>query len=218
MGLVGTIAAKYLVEKQKFDFHGYIRSDIFMPVIRIHKGVPIQPSRIFVDEKRKIVVLLSEQVIPKMYVHKLAHKTVDWILKKGFSRVISLSGINAGESNSVVYGIAANKESVKMLKDHGLEVIEEGITTGVTAIMLLELKRTSLEAISILGNVKIAADYHAAAEVLKKLCGILDITLDLEPLLKEAKELEKELVDQMQKVKETKDSVEKFETRPSMYA
>lgn len=220
MGLVGTIAAKYVVEKLRFDFHGFIRSNMFMPVIRIHKGLPIQPSRIYISEPKKLVVLISEQVIPKMHVNAMAKATVDWIQKKQISTVISLSGINAGENeNSMIYGIAANQESHKLLEEHKLQIIEDGITTGVTAMMLLEMKRTSIKAISLLGNVKIGADYHAAAEVLKKLTEILDLKLDVAPLLKEAQELEKELVKQLQSVKDTKDSTEKFEgVHPPMYA
>ncbi|MEK6942137.1 MAG: PAC2 family protein, partial [archaeon] len=145
---------------------------------------------------------------------------VDWIKKKQFARVISLSGINTNEKNidSVIYGIAANKGSLKLLQGHGLQIIQDGITTGVTAMMLLELKRTNIEAVSLLGNVQLGADYHAAAEVLKKLAEILELKIDIEPLLVEAKQLEKDIINQLQNVKETKDSVEKFESPASMYA
>ncbi len=220
MGLVGTIAAKYIVEKLHFDHFGYITSDIFLPVIRIHKGIPVQPSRIYVSPEKKIAILISEQVIPKKHVNAMARATVDWIKKKQFARVISLSGINTNEKNidSVIYGIAANKGSLKLLQGHGLQIIQDGITTGVTAMMLLELKRTNIEAVSLLGNVQLGADYHAAAEVLKKLAEILELKIDIEPLLVEAKQLEKDIINQLQNVKETKDSVEKFESPASMYA
>lgn len=220
MGLVGTIAAKYIVEKLKFEFYGYIDSDMFLPVIRIHKGIPVHPSRIYVHNEKKLAVLISEQVIPKVYINQMAKVTVEWIKKKQFESVISLSGINASEkeAQNTIYGIAANRDSLSLLKGHGLQIIEDGITTGVTAMMLLEFKRTKVKAISILGNVEIGADYHAAAEVLKKLNEILALPLDVEPLLKEAKELEKELIKQLQNVKETKDSVEKFESPSTMYA
>ncbi len=220
MGLVGTIAAKFIVEKLHFDHFGYIASDIFLPVIRIHKGIPVQPSRIYVNQEKKLAVLISEQVIPKKYVNAMARATVEWIKKKQFKRVISLSGINTNEKNaeSIIYGIAANKESLKLLQGHGLQIIQDGITTGVTAMMLLDLKRSNIESVSLLGNVELGADYHAAAEVLRKLNEILALKIDVEPLLAEAKELEKEVLRQLQNVKETKDSVEKFESPASMYS
>ena len=53
MGLVGTIGAKYIVEKLNFNEMGYLESDIFVPILRVHEGIPIYPSRIFVNEKKK---------------------------------------------------------------------------------------------------------------------------------------------------------------------
>ncbi len=218
MGLVGTIAAKYLIDKMKFSYDGYIDSNTFMPIVRIHKGVPLRPARIYSLESKKLVIIISEQVIAKPYVRLFADTITQWIQKKGFASLISLSGIHSYDSTqNVIYGIAANDESVDLLKKHGLEVIEDGITTGITAIMLLELKKTNIQAISILGNVKNAADYQAAAEILKKLSEIIELKVDVGPLLEEAKELEKELVSQMKKLQETKDSVEKFEPHPQMF-
>lgn len=219
MGLVGTIAAKYLIEKMNFTQHGYIDSNSFIPVVRIHKGVPLRPARIYTLDSKKLAIIISEQVIARQNVRVFADNVVDWVQKKGFSQLISLSGIHSYDAGqNVVYGIAANDESVDMLKKHSLEVIEDGITTGITALMLLNLKRTKMQAISILGNVKNAADYQAASEILKKLADILGVKIDVEPLLKEAKDLEKEIVTQMKKVQDTKDSVEKFEPKTSMFS
>lgn len=218
MGLVGTIAAKYLIDKLKFTYHGFIDSNSFMPVVRIHKGVPLRPARIYTLDSKKLAILISEQVIPKQAINVFAQKIIDWVQEKKFEKLISLSGIHSYDSmQNIVYGIAANDDSVEMLKKHNLEVIEDGITTGITALMLLYLKTTKIKAFSILGNVKTAADYQAAAEILKKLSEIIDVKIDIDPLLKEAKELEKEIVTQMKKMQDTKDSIEKFEPKAQMY-
>ncbi|MCR4336020.1 MAG: PAC2 family protein [archaeon] len=216
MGLVGTIAAKYLVDKIDFDYVGYIDSNMFMPIIRIHKGLPIRPARIYTNKKKKLVVLIAEQVIAKQYTDMVAKKTVEWIKSKGITEIISLSGVHTqgdSQKREIIYGIAANEKSKPLLKKYGLTEIDEGITTGITALILLELKRSKNQAISILGNVQMTADYKAAAEVLKKLNEIIGLKLDIEPLMKEAKETEKQLIQQLQKLKETTDSSEKFETR-----
>ncbi|MCR4368379.1 MAG: PAC2 family protein [archaeon] len=213
MGLVGTIAAKYIVEKMDFEYVGYIDSNIFLPIIRIHNGTPIRPARIYADKKRKVAVLISEQVIGKQFTSMVAKKTVEWIKQKGFARVISLSGVHSADAGpkEIIYGIAADEKSKKLLKSHGLTEIKDGITTGITALILLELRGQNVEAISLLGNVQLSADYKAAAEVLKKLDSSMNFGLDIEPLLKEAKETEKALIQQLQSVKETKDNSEKFE-------
>ncbi len=212
MGLVGTIAAKYLVEKLKFEEIGYIDSNIFAPVIRIHKALPVRPARIYADKASKVAVLTSEQVIPRQFTHLVAKKTVKWIESKGIKELISLSGVQSGGGRSeMIYGIASNEESRQLLSKYSLKEIPEGITTGVTALILLELRKSKVKAISMLANVQLSADYKATAEVLRKLNEMLGLNLNVEPLLEEARVLEKQLVEQMQKLKETKDDAERFE-------
>ncbi len=214
MGLVGTIAAKYLVEKLKFEEVGYVDSNIFAPVIRIHRGMPVRPARIYADRKSKVAVLTSEQVIPRHFTYLVAKKTVEWMEAKGIKELISLSGVqSSGDRNEMIYGIAANEESRGLLEKYSLKEIPEGITTGVTALILLELRKSKVKAISMLANVQLSADYKATAEVLRKLNEMLDLNLNVEPLLDEARVLEKQLVEQLQRLKETKDDAEKFEHR-----
>jgi len=218
MGLVGTITAKYLVEKLEFEEIGYINAEVFVPIIRIHKGLPINPSRIYANKKLKLAVLISEQIIPQTFTDKLAKAVVNWIKLKKIKRVISLNGIHAGqEKNKTIYGIAANEKSKKSLEGFGVEVINEGVTTGITALMLLKLKKTPIDAFSILGNVQIQADYKASAELIQKLNSILGLNLSIEPLLKEAKETEKILLEHLKKLKDTHETVKKFEEQAPMY-
>ena len=216
MGLVGTIAAKYIVDKTDFDYIGYIDSNAFMPIIRIHDGMPVRPARIYANRKRKLVILISEQVIPKQYASLAAKNTVAWIKSKGITDVISLSGVHAsgeGPRNEMIYGIASNEKSKSLIRKYNLKEITEGITTGVTALMLLEMKNSKINAISILGDVQMSADYKDAAEVLRKLNAIIALNINVEPLLKEAKQIEKQLIQQLQKLRDTKDNTEKFETK-----
>lgn len=206
VGLVGTIAAKYLVEKLDMKEVGYMHADALMPIIRIHQGLPIHPSRVYVNESRKLVVLVSEQVIPKEYVAQVAHAVVDWVVVQGIERVVSLSGIGPDATVGTtddkfrMYGMAANEASKKWLLDQKVELIQEGITTGVTALTMLEMREHPIQGVSLLGSVKMGADYKATAELLKQLSPLLKLDIDVEPLIKEAKETEKELMKQIQKL------------------
>jgi len=219
MGLVGTIATKYLVERMKMQQIGYLESEVFVPIIRIHDGLPIHPSRIYVHNEKKLVVLVSEQIVPQQFTEKLARALVDWVEKKGIERVVSLSGIRASgdEKAKDVYGIACDFRSKDFLKKQNVEVIKEGITTGVTAVILLELRDRKVDAFSLLGNVKITADYKAAASIIKKLNEIFELSIDVKPLMKEAKETETALLDQLKKMKQTQEEIKKTETRTPMY-
>jgi uncharacterized protein len=221
-GLVGTISAKYLVENMEFKEIGHLHSEVFMPIIRIHKGVPVFPSRIYVNDTYKLVVLISEQVIPRPFIPKVARTVVEWILNNGITRVISLAGIQTGAKVDMhVYGIAANEGSRGMFKGLDVDMIEDGITTGITALMLLHLKESNVKAISILGNVTLGADYKAAAELIKRLNKLLKLNLKVDPLYEQAKKTEQEIVSQMKRVQETQAQEEQQDVEgkgPSYYA
>ncbi len=215
LGLVGTIAAKYLVEKMGFEQIGHIETNFFIPIISIRKGLPVFPSRVYINRKKKLAAIISEQIIPKAMVQAMAKETVKWIIQKGIKKVISLEGIrtkgNADEKVHV-YGIADSEAAKKELKKHNVTIVGEGITTGVTSLILLELSQNKkINSCSLLGNVNIAADYKASAECLKKLNEMLDLEINVEPLLKEAQETQKALLKQLQSLKKTHDSVKKFE-------
>jgi len=223
MGLVGTIGAKYLTEKLDFMEAGCVQSKVFVPIIRIHQGMPVHPSRIYVNKKRKLVVLISEQVIPQVFTHQLAKEVVDWVQRKKIRRVVSLSGIRAlpsKEGKQTIYGIASDEASKKMLKKHEVQLIKEGITSGVTALIMLALKDNKIEAFSLMGNVQIAADYKAAASILEKLSEMLSLGLDVKPLHKEAKETEKALLEHLKQLKNAQGETAKLEpeARTSMYS
>ncbi len=217
MGLVGTIAAKYLSEKLECKEMGYIESASFVPIIRVHNGLPVHPSRIYVSEKYRIVILVSEQIVPQMFTGNLSNGIADWIQKKKINRIISLSGIralpNKGSSKETVYGIASDEASKKMLTQHKVEVIKEGITSGITALMMLEFKDRSLEAFSLLGNVHIAADYKASAALIEKLNEMFAFDIDTGPLKKEAKETEKALLEHLKQMKQAGEQTQKLESQ-----
>jgi uncharacterized protein len=223
MGLVGTIAAKFVAEKLEMDLVGHIDSKAFVPIIRIHKGYPVFPSRIYASPKHKVVVLISEQIISPSFTSVMADEIVNWIKKKKIKKVVSLSGIRAvPQGKNTIYGIASNLESKKLLKKFDVEVIKEGITSGLTAFILLKLKDQKVNAISLLGNVQVAADYKAAARIIEKLNEVMGFNIDVNPLEKEAKETEKALLnhlDQMKQVaKKDKNLEDTTVTGPRMYS
>ena len=217
LGLVGTIAAKYLIEKLGFVKLGCIESNIFIPIVRIREGKPVHPSRVFINDKLKLVAIISEQIIPNKYMDDFARAVVTWVNAKGITKVITLSGIHTEGANNgtpKLYGIAANDKSKTLLKSFGIESIEDGITSGITALILLEFKDSNVEAISLLGTVKMATDYKAASAVLEKLNEVLKLNMDVKPLMQESKKVEAELTKFLQKMKKEKTKVEEMEEKP----
>ncbi len=219
MGLVGTIGAKYVVEKLNFKEVGYVSPRAFAPIIRIHEGLPMYPARLYVNERLKTAVLFAEQMIPKNETHAVAELVSHWIVEKKIKRVVSLSGISTETmGDTTIYGIAANERSRKWLKESGVQVIQEGFTTGMTALIMLALKNQDIEAVSLMGNVHIGADYKASADIVKKLSEMLGLKLDVAPLMEEGKAIEEQFRKQLDQHREAQDTVNQIEDQPPMYA
>jgi uncharacterized protein len=214
LGLAGTIGARYLVEKMKFEQIGYIDSKMFLPLIRIENGLPLHPVRLYADKKSKVVIVLAEQIIDNKIASFMAEELVAWVKKKGIKRVISTSGVRIPEGKQV-YAFASNEESKKIIKKNSLDLIQTGITSGVTALLMLYLKDNNIEAFCLLGNAKNNADYNAAAEVVKGICALTKMKLDIKPLLEEAKTLEQAILRHLKTVEENKEG--KPETGTPMY-
>ncbi len=220
IGLTGTIAAKFLIEKLNFRRFGYIYSNIFIPIIRVRESKPLHPSRIFINDEYKLVVILSEQIIPNRYMDDFARAIAEWIQQKKIKRVISLSGIRTEEEEYEVYGIAANDKSKKIFSKYNIKEVEEGVTSGITALILLELKYTDIEAISLLSTVKMTTDYKAAAEIIKKLNQMFEFNIDVKPLEEEAKKVESEITEYLKKLKAIQKHTKTLEEEqgPTYYA
>jgi uncharacterized protein len=202
-GLVGTIGIKHLIDKMDFKKYGYIKSNAFLPIIRIRDGKPVYPSRIFINEKKKILAVLSEQIIPKDHAYEFSRAITQWISKKKIRFVISLNGLNSSDAvNEETYGFCAEDETKKILEKHGVKIIEEGITSGINAMMMLELKGIKeVKGISLLAPVTMNADFKAAALTLSKLNEILNLKLEVKTLLEESEKAKKELSKYLESVK-----------------
>ncbi|MFH1588720.1 MAG: PAC2 family protein [Candidatus Diapherotrites archaeon] len=201
LGLVGTICSKHLIEKLGMNKYGFIKSNIFTPIIRIREGKPVFPSRMFISKKHKLIVMISEQIIQKEFTDDFARTIAEWARKKKFSRVISLNGLTSTEEMKNIYGYGASDNAVKFLKKKKIEIIKEGITSGISAIMLLELKNCEIMAMAMLAPVKISADYAASVKLLEKINEIFSLKMDLKSLKEEAKKVETELSGYIEKIK-----------------
>jgi len=201
LGLAGTIGARYIVDKLKFEQIGFVDSDLFMPITRIANGVPLHPVRIYASKKDKVVIIISEQIIDNKMATSMARELVEWVKKKGISRVISTSGVKMPQGKDV-YAFASDEKSKKVIKENKIEIITEGVTSGVTALLMLYLKDNKIEAFCILGNARNNADYSAAAEVVKTIATITKIKIDTQPLIDEAKKLEVAISSQLKNIED----------------
>lgn len=225
VGLIGTIATRFIVYSLNLKLIGAFLSDYFPPMSIISHGEPLPPIRLYGEEKKcgpngkyeRLVVMLSEFVPHFTTLRPIANKMIDWCKENNCSAIICMEGFNLEKKEGEVplLGVASTGNARKMLERYGISIMEEGMVSGLSEILLYEGRRRNFDVACLLAGTH--ADYpdaKAAAKVLEVVNKMLpDIKIDPEPLYKEAEQIESQIKTQMNKAKPTKS----IYTEPMMY-
>jgi len=225
VGLISSIAGRFIIDSLKLEEIGAILSKEFMPVTIIHNGKPSPPVRIYAGEKKcgpggrceQVAVIISEFMPPYTIIKPLADKILEWSQEKGVQAIVSLEGTHALSSKKEmkVYGVASNNEMKKLLKKYNVSDTQEGMITGVNGVLLYQGALLKKDVICLLSEAQASyPDSRAAANLLKKIDIMLpEIKIDPEPLYKEAEEIEKKIRQFMKQSKPTAPSIPPIPTQ-----
>lgn len=191
VGLVGLVAASYVVSSLKMEEIGSIESDLFPPMIVLHDGVPKSPIRIFANET--FVVIVAETAIPASLTRALADAIVNWAAARQAEMVISLGGMAVQNRQDLdvpkVFAALSEKSLEKKLGD-AAEVLGEGYIVGAYALMLRKCAEMNLPAITLLTQSYYNyPDPEAAAAALNSLNKLLGLKVDVSDLLQKGEEI-----------------------------
>jgi uncharacterized protein len=218
IGLVGTMAASYLVEQLNMEPFGHVVSEKFSPIASIHNGRPLHPTRMYKSKKHNLVVLFSELVIPLNTIYPLSQEIYIWARAHKVRQIISLGGINQKGEQDTVYGIASLPELSQMLERKGIELIKEGATTGVSGILLADCATRRFPAISLLAEAHAEyMDPRGAAMVLEALSRVTSIKVDTTALEKQGKLIEDKMKQLMEQAKGAHEDYQKTSKLGPMY-
>jgi len=205
VGLVGTIAASYIVEKLNYKAIGHIESDLFPPVMVIHDGKLMNPFRIYSAEDCSVVVVLSEIALPPKAVYPLTTALAEWFHKINVKQpVISIKGLPVKNRMDIdtpeVFAVGNNEAAMKELKDKQVDILEEGFIAGTYAIMLRECSKRKISAISLLAQCyPVYPDPGAAASAIESIVKFSSkLAIDIGELLENADEIKLKARDLMQ--------------------
>lgn len=221
VGMIGTAATMYLVGELKMQLCGYVESEKFPPFCTIHNGTPLPPARIYCSEKYNLLATISEFAIPLNLIYETCSKLIDYSKQKEVRMIYSLGGINMKvreEDIDNVYGVGSTILSQELLEKNNITVIKEGVTTGVTGVLLSRCFTENFPAISLLTPSRpLAIDLMSAAAVLNVFCKMENIPLSTEKLVKEGLALESKLKELMRSAKDAKERYTKIEGSTPTY-
>ncbi|VVB98340.1 PAC2 family protein [uncultured archaeon] len=189
IGLVGSVATAYFVEKNGFKMAGYVTSNEFAPLAAIHNYLPLPPARIYYSKEKNMLVVLSEIVVPVAVSNELAAKILELAKELKSSKIISVGGISLKEADNAVYLVSNEKSEVDSLISKKIgRSIKEGATTGVTGTLLALGGVTGYSILAVLAEASPDfVDPKAAANALQTLSKIIDMPINTLELEKEAR-------------------------------
>jgi len=205
VGLVGSIAANFIVDSLKMEMVGQMQSDKLPPAAVVQEGIPLPPVRIYRSDG--LMVLISDFAIPIQLSNTMAQTILGWQGGR-FKAIIALEGLMAEPTQeqveAKVYGVGSTDSARKRLTGAKLEIFDHGWITGVSGILLSEGNRIGQDVICLLANANaMYPDARSAAKLVETIDALLpEIKLDLKPLIDEAEKIEGNIKEQMEKAKE----------------
>ncbi|AGI48264.1 Archaeal enzymes of ATP-grasp superfamily [Thermoplasmatales archaeon BRNA1] len=181
-----------------------------LPQIRIYAGslpkakrkkkteVSEQPAADEVPAKKpraktRDVIIVTSEVAPKPEdTYDLSKCVYETVRAMGATTIICLEGVPRMGQDDRIMGVATTREGAIFLEEIGLTVMGEGIVRGITGVILmLGMKdRVDVKAILCPANPQLP-DPRSAARIIGPLQAIMPrLSVDTDPLFKEAEEID----------------------------
>lgn len=199
-GMVGTIAAEFLIEHLKTEKIGKIVFDDAPALVAIHQGKVIEPFGVFYNQKYNLVVIHA-LTAPQNSEWKFADIIIEVAKQLKAKEIIGIEGVGSSSDKdaSKVFYHTNTPAKEKDFKKMGLEQLGEGIIMGITSALLI---KSDMPISCIFAETHSnLPDSKAAAKIIETLDAYLDLEVDFKPLLAMAEKFEEKLKNIMQQSK-----------------
>ncbi|TXT54658.1 MAG: hypothetical protein BAJATHORv1_60155 [Candidatus Thorarchaeota archaeon] len=206
-GLVGTIAANYLVEQYDMKQIAHVRSRFIPSAAIFIDGLLRHPFRIYADDEKKLLVAVCEVPIDEQGISDISERVLDWARNKGVTETVILDGIpvqGIPRERKVLF--AAEEEKIKELeKIEDLEILQKGIITGIAGALLADtLSRDMVGFAFLTPTMAQLPDPEGAMEILQVIDKLYEFGIDMTKIKKHAEEVKEKLKEMAQQVQSMK--------------
>lgn len=202
VGHVGKLVAEHLVEELDAEKILEIYSHHFPPQVLVDEDSEIQlvNNEMFIchTDKQDIIVLIGDHQSSSTEGHyKLGTVYLDLAMEFGVKKIYTLGGFPTGQLtySEEVLGAVNNKELIEELKECGVTFKENepgGGIVGASGLLLGLSKFRNIDSACLMGLTSgYLVDPKSAQSLLRVICKIFDIDIDVGPLEERAKEMEK---------------------------
>jgi uncharacterized protein len=214
-GLVGSVAASYLVHSLDMSLVAYMISEEFPPTVIMEEGVVSAPVRLYasklvcgVDRScDQLVVVIADIQPPVSMLNRLGRVLLDWAEGKGVQLVVAIEGQpieNEGVRGDARVVAMANRAAAPLLEKYRFQAAN-GVVTGLAGGLLLgAIGRTTPVLCLVAQAHKDYPDARAAAKVIETVNPLVPLlVLDTKPLREKARQIESEVRKTLQQTRES---------------
>ncbi|MGD0718383.1 MAG: PAC2 family protein [Thermoplasmata archaeon] len=203
-GLVGSVAASYLVHTLDMAQVAYMVGEEFPPTVVMDEGVVNAPIRFYASKLvcgpdrscQQLVVAISDIQPPVGLLSRLGRTLLDWAEAKGIELVIAIEGqpIDKDEKGDARVVAMANRAAAPLLAKYHFTTAS-GVVSGFAGGLLLNALGRPLPVLCVIAQAhKDYPDARAAAKVIEAVNPLVPlIVLNTRPLRKKAREIEAEV-------------------------
>ena len=191
-GLVGTIAINYIIEKLKMKEIAYFSSRLIPPFTIFIDGILKYPLRIYTNDEKTIVAIISEVPLQENSFFDIAHALLDWLESKKISEITVVAGVSVGNTNESGVFAAAEPEILDDLVKKGVKKLQRGLIGGLSASILNQCLHREMVGICLLApTIEDMPDPNAAGKLVATLTNIYNLRINIDQLIKEAENVKK---------------------------
>ncbi|MBD3405226.1 MAG: hypothetical protein GF411_03705 [Candidatus Lokiarchaeota archaeon] len=206
-GLVGTIAANYLVEKFEMEQVAHVRSRFIPSAAIFIDGILKHPFRIYADDEQKLLVAVCEVPIDEEGISTISSEVLNWAKENGVNESVILDGIpvqGIPRERKVLY--AAEEEKIPELeKIDGIELLQKGIITGIAGALLADTLTNDMIGFAFLTpTMAQLPDPEGALKILEVIDKLYNFGIDMTEIKKHAEEVKEKLKEMAQQVQSMK--------------
>lgn len=203
-GLVGSVAANYLVHSMEMKLIGHMSSKGFPPTVIMENGVVEMPVRMYatkvvcgIDNKCNQLVVMISDIQPSMeQLNRMADTILDWAEEREISLVVALEGHPFKEEAQGDPQVVAmtNRSAMDVFEKYGFSKAS-GMISGFTGALLLSSVERKMPVVSLVTQAhKEYPDANASALLLEAMNPLVPLVLiDTKPLREKALQIESEL-------------------------
>jgi len=227
IGLVGKLAADYLIKELKAEKFAELYSPEFPPQVIIESDSTVRLLRNEFycwkaegrDQSDLIILVGDHQGLTSQSMFSISGSILDFIENYKTKMIITLGGLAVGKMSKVprVFGAVTHKPMVRELKKYGINFENKGSPSifGAAGLLLGLGQLRGMKGVCLMGETQgNYVDPRAAKSVLEVLRQYLKLDIKLDDLDKKAKETEEMIsrFEQIQKSQEPRPQMPKDES------